>query len=535
MSANLPYQVLYFALDAAATVVVVYDLAAKKFVTTATTNVDGTRINIPLTGPAPPVAFIPPSSDTTLGTSVVNATYSSSQKLYNICGSVLYDPLNGYLVMVAADKSLTVYTPSGGAPLLTGIKTPNTIKPPTTRTVSNSDATWMASDAAGGNLVIYVPYMNYTCVGVMCADATNPALLAVRSAVFFDGAPTAKTAQIPAPLAIVTVTGVIDGALFAPASAVTSAPTTGVSGESLDDVIRNYYQSYWYDSANAEGARTSSDFMLKTQMIPPICPACPASCGCGKCASAIDASGAAPQTVDASGNSIYTTGPGLALTPGSNPLPGTKTETDAQKLSAAGEIKAGVTGVYGEAKDVAGDVYGEAKGVVGGVAGDVTGGVKSGVTGVYGEVKDVVGDVAGGVVGGVKGVYGEAKDVVGGVVGGVGNVVGSVAGGVGSAVGGVANGVGNVVGGVLQPPTYLQQQQQQAGGGVATYAGSGSYGGYGYPPTGAPLYVAPQVGGSSRAGAAVGGGAYPPPPTPLGAVPSSPFVPITANFSAFGK
>lgn len=52
---------------------------------------------------------------------------------------------------------------------------------------------------------------------------------------------------------------------------------------SLDSVISDYYRKYW-DKSYKGGNKYSDDFLLKTQIVPPICPSCP-NCPSATCSS----------------------------------------------------------------------------------------------------------------------------------------------------------------------------------------------------------------------------------------------------------
>jgi hypothetical protein len=56
---------------------------------------------------------------------------------------------------------------------------------------------------------------------------------------------------------------------------------------SLDSIISDYYSKYWNDNlpvSSENGVKQySSDFLLKTKIVPPICPACSSNTTCGNC------------------------------------------------------------------------------------------------------------------------------------------------------------------------------------------------------------------------------------------------------------
>ena len=142
---------------------------------------------------------------------------------------------------------------------------------------------------------------------------------------------------------------------------------------SLDNIISDYYKKYWYSSKNAGMINQySDDFMLKTQMIPPVCPACP-TC-----------------------------------------------PTNTTCTNCGGNGGAGVVNGVGKAVGGIADGVGKA---VGGIAGGV------------GDIAEGAGGVAGGALLGTGALAGGALMGGGAVVGGVAQGVGSAIGGLGQGQG----------------------------------------------------------------------------------------------------
>lgn len=181
----------------------------------------------------------------------------------------------------------------------------------------------------------------------------------------------------------------------------TTPPDASLQPPSADSAISEYYKWYWY--WNKTGKTASDDYMLKTQIVPPVCPACPVA----NCPAAAVVSGSGSGSVSGS------------ATPISDAVKVTGSVAE-KTVGAAGDILkslgSGATSVGLGTVDLA-------KGTVSGTA-DLAKGAASGTAGL---ARDVVGgtvglarDVVGGTVGlakdTVKGSVGLAKDAIGGTV-----------------------------------------------------------------------------------------------------------------------
>lgn len=152
---------------------------------------------------------------------------------------------------------------------------------------------------------------------------------------------------------------------------------------SADSAISEYYKWYWY--WNKTGKTASDDYMLKTQIVPPVCPSCPvANCpaaavvsGSGSTSVSGSASAIAPisdavkvtgsvaeKTIDTTGNILKSFGSGAtSVGLGTVDLAkGTVSET-------ADLAKGAASGTVGLARDVVGETVGLARDVVGGTVG----------------------------------------------------------------------------------------------------------------------------------------------------------------------
>ncbi len=242
---------------------------------------------------------------------------------------------------------------------------------------------------------------------------------------------------------------------------------------SADSAISEYYKWYWY--WNKTGKTMSDDYMLKTQVVPPVCPSCPvASC---------PATSIVSQGTSGVG--------GTPITSAIQSVTGTTGDVIKSLGSGASNIGLGAVdlakGTVGETADLARDVVG----------------------GTTGLARDVVGGTVGLAAGAVGGTVGLARDTVGGTIGLAKDVVGGTVGLAKDVVGGTVD---------LAKGAF--------GSGSGSRSGSGSSRNYSY-----------ETG--SKSGSSSNSGPGPSDPyTYNGALslkPTSTFMPVTADFSAFSR
>ena len=246
----------------------------------------------------------------------------------------------------------------------------------------------------------------------------------------------------------------------------------------ISNNVSDYYKWYWYwNSSGSLPVHFSEDYMLKTQMVPPVCPSCPACPKQGCCTNCGGNGGAG--AVDENGKSVDKENKGTG-----RPLGDAYSKT----LDTGSDLlKSGGSGAVGLTKDTLG---------LG----------KDAVTGAAGMATDTVG-----------GAVGLGKETVGGAVGLGKETVGGAVGLGKDAISGTAD----FIGGLGSGPTNVSQGAQ---GGMNT-------GGYGQTPLG--QYGQMGVPGTGSVTAPTSD-----PYTYNGQLqrrPPSNFLPRTANFSAFAK
>jgi hypothetical protein len=195
----------------------------------------------------------------------------------------------------------------------------------------------------------------------------------------------------------------------------------------MDDLLYQYILKTMF--SGYDGA-TINDYMLKTQIVPPVCPTCPSCPSSGVCNNC-----------------------------GGNGGSGTKSSEEGKKTSEEGTKSSG-EGVSGVARDAVGGTVNVARDAVGGTV-------------------NVARDVVGGTVGlardAASGTVGLARDAAAGTVGLVKDAVGGTVGLAKDAVGGVANAFGRLAPtDVSADSTDSSGTYRSAGGGRGTSVTTGS-------------------------------------------------------------
>jgi hypothetical protein len=198
----------------------------------------------------------------------------------------------------------------------------------------------------------------------------------------------------------------------------------------MDDLLYQYILKTMF--SGYDGA-TINDYMLKTQIVPPVCPTCPSCPSSGVCNNC-----------------------------GGNGGSGTKVSGD------------GISGVaketVGVARDLVGGTVDVAKDAVGGTV-DVA---RDAVGGTVGLARDAVGGTVGLARETAGGTVGLARETVGGTVGLVKDTVGGTVGLAKDAVGGVANAFGRLAPTDVSADSSSSGIYRSAGGGRGTSVTTGS-------------------------------------------------------------
>jgi hypothetical protein len=420
------------------------------------------------------------------------STYDNSANVYQIKSNVLFDVRNGNLIIKESNTKIRIYDRSGK---VITTKTNNTIPS------VNSFTSWMVNDTIDkepsncGNIVLYMAN----------AQKTTITILSLKSnAISMDN------------IYKFNLSGVDVG---------TSSSVSSRSSETNDvnnDI--NKWLAYWTVVAGNDTNYYSDDYLLKTQVVPPICPTCPTCPNNGTCTNcggnggsgtlsgagtsvtvpSADASGSSPGPV----NLTATVGKagGFATTANPDTLGGATTIQTMGITKGVENIVETGAGAVGKTIDTASNiVQNTGSGAVGLLRDTGTGAsslITSGASGAVGLLRDSVG-----------GAVGLAKDTVSGAVG-------------------LAKDAGSGVTNVLSGGSRYGQSSGSSSGqssGSSSGQSSGSSSGQ------SSGSSSGQSSGSSSG--QLSGSNIIDPYSYNGALVSKPsdFIPITANFSAFGK
>jgi len=232
--------------------------------------------------------------------SLIEPFYHPSRTVYQITNTIKYDIANGNLLIVSPSKTIDVFYRSGEGKREDD-STPN-ITLSATADAQAADAEYIkqsfsksvtkpffVQDYANKNTVMYWPTGENTLVVVFENRNSNGYI------------PIKKTMRF-------TSSGVWTSSETQPK---TSAVSKDVSGNR--DISGGQYGDFWkwwsYFNSNAVGG-LSNDYMLKTQIVPPVCPSCPA-CQGGACTNCGGQGGSGSMAQD--GSSLAVKGPSSAI------------------------------------------------------------------------------------------------------------------------------------------------------------------------------------------------------------------------------
>jgi len=216
-------------------------------------------------------------NDATVDKDYVESAYDPSTNLYKFLNNVYYDVKNGNLLMntstSSTDKSINVYYRAQASGLvnsasintpLSGTTQSAAAKTATDRSFINSqNDPWFIVDTVNNNTIMYWGSGNNT----ILAAFANKNVSGV-------GIPILKVRRF-------TNNGIYDDS----GSGNNTGNNTGNgkggssdnSGNNIDDSLLDAFSKWYiYFNTSAVGSGNSSDYLLKTQIVPPVCPACPA-------------------------------------------------------------------------------------------------------------------------------------------------------------------------------------------------------------------------------------------------------------------
>lgn len=242
----------------------------------ATTNYSGNvanvqnshSVDIPIITPATSYTY---ADDSTADKDYVEPIYDPSKNLYKFLNNVYYDVANGNLLMntstSSAAKSINLYYRTQDAGLvsassisaLSGTTQSSTALEATKRDFTTAqNQPWFVNDAVNNNTIMYWP------------SGSNTILVAFANKLV-------SGVGIP----ILKVRRFTNNGIYSEnnSTSVVSASTgsSDISGNSIDESLLDAFSRWYiYFNTSAIGSGNSSDYLLKTQIVPPVCPACPA-------------------------------------------------------------------------------------------------------------------------------------------------------------------------------------------------------------------------------------------------------------------
>jgi hypothetical protein len=210
---------------------------------------------------------------------VYDDLYDEKKSVYQLSKYIRFDKSNGNLIIrgQSPEKSITIYKRNNG-----GNSEKSTVRVNNTSSTleTNNFNSFIVSDNYQ-YIVLYLPISTKTMIVLLKISRTNSNRFEIQKVVRFnqDG--------------IETETGT---------SSSTSTSSTTSTNSSND-----FYRNYWLSYSDSENQCMSEDYLLKTQIVPPVCPSCP-SCAysTGTCSNCGGAGGSG--TLNSNGQTVIDNG-----------------------------------------------------------------------------------------------------------------------------------------------------------------------------------------------------------------------------------
>lgn len=400
-------------------------------------------------------------NDTNNGKYVYDSYYDQNKTVYQVSKYVKFDTANGNLI-IRSSSGITIYNRTGSYSNYTSTGQVSS----TSNTITSVDFNAFVYTDNYKYVVLYMPNSTKTLVALIKVDSSDSTKYAIEKVVRF------------------TSNGVDNS----------SGSDNGSSGNSQSDYYRFWYDYYRYFNSgnNGNDYNFSDDYMLKTQIVPPVCPSCP-SCT-GSCGSACTNCGGKG-------------GSGTLTTNGSSLVP--ENVSGSVNINSAGVSAVGTTG----SKNMVNNTVNQ------------TGAVVSGTVNTAGNLVNKTLDTTSNLL---TSAGSGATDLV---KSGVSGAVDLLKSGTGGAVDLVKSGTGGAVDLLKSGTTGAVDLVKSAGTGLKEIAKDSN---------GRPIYIqgdGSSAGAGASTGVRTGAGAGIDNYSYYGALPTkgANFMPITADFSAFSK
>jgi len=237
-------------------------------------------------------------------TNIINTTYDPNKTLYAIGDYVRYNISNSDLIIKTSkddtSKTIDIFSRNDVKVTSDSSNKRNT----TDNTVSSTSfAPWIELDTLGQNMVLYMPNQTNTVVALIGYNSDS-SMYTINNVCRFT------------PTTLDNGKNNYGGPTSSPTSSPSPSNTSPVNNEDMlksisgkDSAMSEYFKWYWYWKSTSGNSNSNSkfnysdDYLLKTQVVPPVCPACPA-CNNGKGACTNCGGNGGSGTMSYSGNTM---------------------------------------------------------------------------------------------------------------------------------------------------------------------------------------------------------------------------------------
>jgi hypothetical protein len=325
----------------------------------------------------------PDPINSTNANKITNPLYDGKSLLYQLSSYASFDITNGNLILQTTPKgssaSIDIYNRNGTKQTSTAA---GTIQNNTSTVLDIGFKPFVINDLVGNTEILYFPYQKNTLIAIISYSDATMSSYTINNVVRF------------------TPTTVDTGNTKTPNMNVLQNVNTNlpIAPPTQDSAMSEYFKWYWYWKNNGQPANLnySDDYLLKTQIVPPVCPSCPL-CSGGACTNCGGQGGSG--TLSQNGNTVVggstisnvkgnanvmspTTTSGnysvigngtFASNADPNTVGGSLTLASYDTVAGAEGIAQTGAGVIGNVAGTIGNVANTAIGTVGNVAHDVTG------------------------------------------------------------------------------------------------------------------------------------------------------------------
>jgi hypothetical protein len=247
-------------------------------------------------------------NDLNNNTTISDSYYDPKKKLYQLSKYIRYDITNSNLIVIGGSdetsKNITIYDRSGSSTTATR---GNTISNTSTTIASRGFDPWIKHDANGELMILYMPYKTNTVIALI--QYYNSSKNGLKLANVFRFTPNGLEKSSSSSVGMASVNAASANAASANAASANAVSAVNPSTNLPTDPnhISDYYKWFWYwntvgGGSPAGSSKYSDDYILKTQVVPPVCPTCPTCPAVGACTNCGGSGGSG--TLSTSGDSV---------------------------------------------------------------------------------------------------------------------------------------------------------------------------------------------------------------------------------------